>query len=176
MVRTFQIEIRRPLKLWAGLKHSNMTGTGIKPYVHDVCFFTELAMATFGTCCTMWKQIFFFLGKPSLGTFLLKQLGNMLDCLLVHKRLITAAAIENRDRNAPCALSGNTPVSTISDHVVKTNFAPFWCPFHLLDFIQHLLSELIDRREPLLRSTINYRLLRTPVVCILMLNVSSFKQ
>ena len=72
--------------------------------------------------------------------------------------------IEDWDWNSPGTLTADDPVSTVTDHVVKTCHSPFRDPIHFLDFTEHVFTEIFDRCEPLWCRTEDDRLLRTPVM------------
>ena len=104
-----------------------------------------------------------------------KQLCHVRKHRFIHDRRIIFR-IEDRNRHAPCTLTGNTPVAAVCDHIVHALFAPCRDPFHLIDLLQQFFSDLIDRCEPLRRRTINDRLFRTPVMRIRMRDKFQFQQ
>ena len=94
----------------------------------------------------------------------------MVKHFLLHDRR-TVFAIEDRNRNTPKTLTRNAPVFTIRNHVVHAYLTPFVVPDNLMiNFIQQLVTNLIDGAEPLLHGAEDNLLLETVIVRITMGN------
>ena len=127
-----------------------MTGAGIEPYIHDIGFLAEMSCSTFGTGQTFWNQFYCVLGKPDIRTMLAEQLLNVGDGIIIDNRFITFCTVENRNRHAPCALSGNTPVAAICYHIINAVMSPGWEEFYFINLIQRILAEPVNGGKPLL--------------------------
>ena len=75
---------------------------------------------------------------------------------------------EQRNRNTPCSLTGDTPVRTVGNHRLDTVLSPGRDPFNTLDGIESLLSEAgpVHGNKPLRCGSENNRCLMTPAVRI----------
>ena len=75
---------------------------------------------------------------------------------------------EQRDRHAPGALAGDTPVGTITDHAGDARLSPLGQPFDGLDGLKGGLAQtaLIHADEPLRRGPKDNRGLVAPAMWI----------
>ena len=72
-------------------------------------------------------------------------------------------SIEDWEWHTPSTLTRDYPVTTVTNHVVKTNFTPLRMEFNFFNLIQNLLTEFRNRGKPLWHSTPDDWFLRTPV-------------
>ena len=91
--------------------------------------------------------------------------------------LFTAVfAVENRDRNAPGALAGNTPVTAVFNHARNTVLAPGGYPFNRFYRLNGFIGKIRNRAEPLFGRAENYRLFATPAMGVLVGNFLNSKK
>ena len=151
-----------------------MTGAGVKPNIHNIRFFTEMGSAAFWANQTFRNQFLYIFGKPNIRAMFSNQLLHPFNSGIIDNRFITFGTIENRDWHTPGSLSGNTPVATISNHVINSIMPPGWEEFNFINFIQCFLTEPVYRSKPLLCCTEQRWLFTSPAVRILMLDKFQF--
>ena len=117
-----------------------------------------------------------FLFKPNVRAELAEQFGNLLDRLVVADRLAAVFAIEDRDRQSPVTLSGDTPVRSLSDHGNDPVFAPCGDPFDVVAGFDSFFFEGIDRAEPLRRCSEDDGILASPAMGIFMFHLFGCEQ
>ena len=150
--------------------------TGVKPYVHDVLFLCKQTIWRFFIHITIRQKILCFTFKPDIGTMLFKQIGDVFKYFHIHDRR-TVFTIDDRNRYTPKTLSGNTPVTTIGNHVMHSLLAEVVMPFDLIvDFIQQLWLDLINGTEPLLDRSENNLLFQSVIMRIAVSDVFYCKQ
>ncbi len=123
------------------------------------------------------------LGEPGVGALVLEGLGDARVDVLVVKDLVLALAHENRKRHAPGALARQHPVGLVGDHALDAVLAGLGHPTGLFDrvdreFAQGLSARRVGegpvhRKEPLRRVAEDHRLLRSPAMRILVLELSA---
>ena len=162
LVRTFQIEVSWIFEFWTVYYNSIPWRTGVEPYVHDICFFLEFAIWWTWMGKSFWQEVFSITFPPYNRTVLFKELSHMLDSFSCHD-CCTIFSIEDRKGNSPSTLTRDNPVATVTNHIVKTNFTPFWVELHFFNFIQDFLAEFRYRGKPLWYCTPDDWFFRTPV-------------
>jgi len=120
LVAAFKIQVSRISQL-IGVRtphHGHVGCTGVKPHVERVfglLVHFRFKIRKFGRCQT----------SPGFDAFFFNDVGNLVKDL--HRFRMQFAGFlmdEEGQRNAPVSLTGNTPVRTVGDHVVQTDFAP----------------------------------------------------
>ena len=71
--------------------------------------------------------------------------------------------IEDWQWHTPSPLTRDNPVTTVTNHIVETYFAPFRMEFNLFNFVQNFLTEFRNRCKPLWYCPPDDWLLSTPV-------------
>ena len=144
---------------------SSMRASGVKPYIHRIGFLAEFSIWGAWVCIALRQQLLRVLFKPDIAAMLTEQLCHMGKYSLIHNRRIILR-IENRNRNTPCTLTGNTPVTAIGNHIVHALLSPLRNPVNIRNLCQQLFTNLINRRKPLRCCTEDNRLLCSPVMRI----------
>src|SRR5690606_39950671 len=72
-----------------------------------------------------------------------------------------------------CSSDLYTPVAPISHHIIDTFPPPGWNPAYIVNSLQCLLAKTFNRGKPLFRSAVDYRVLASPAIRVLVLNFSS---
>ena len=132
LVAAFKVQVSRPGKTGEMVEDSAMGRPGVKPNIHDVRFLTEVGTAAFGALRTFRQQFFCRMGPPSVAAFLFEDGSQMTDCIRGDERFSAVFTVEDRNRHAPDALTGNTPVMTVTDHIVDTGFTPARDPLDII--------------------------------------------
>ena len=148
LVRAFQVQINRPAQLLTLIGHGQMAAAAVKPNVHNVGFLAELMAATF-TGQALGDQLGSVLGKPDVGAMLGKQLLDVRNRFIINNFLAAFLAVENRNRYTPGTLTGDAPVAAVFHHIIDAVMAPGRDPLHIVNFLQGLLTEAVNRAEPL---------------------------
>ena len=165
LVIAFQIYVNRGLLTFAVLDNSTPGGTGIKPYIHGVGFLVELTAAAL-TLDACRQNLSSRHVEPCVGTLFTEQISNGLNRLLIYQRLAALLAGEDRNRNTPDTLTGNTPVGTLTDHGGHALLTPAGNPLDVLTSLDCVILERINRAEPLLGGTEDDRVFAAPAMRI----------
>ena len=166
LVAAFKVEIGWCLELFSLLHDRCMRNTGVEPDIENVHFLTEIIMAATWADGAVRQELFGFFFVPDVAARLFEKVGDMVHDLAIGQSFIAFAAIEDRDRYTPAALTADTPVGTVFDHVVDAVASPVRNPLHIVDVLECFLAELIGFHgdEPLLCSPENDRFLAAPTV------------
>ena len=142
-----------------------MAETGIHPHV-------ECVIAARGS---FWKPdesspsgIVEF--EPGIRAALGKNIGHFVDGSRVEDRC-ALGIVENRERNAPCALTRDAPVWAGFHRATDAVAAPMWKPFRGIHLCECLAADQVDTNEKLFYRTEDHRQLRAPAMGIRMLMV-----
>ena len=165
LVIAFQIYVNRGLLTFAVLDNSTPGGTGIKPYIHGVGFLVELAAAAL-TLDACRQDLSSRHVEPCVGALFTEQISNGLNRLLIYQRLAALLAGEDRNRNTPDTLTGNTPVGTLTDHGGHALLTPAGNPLDVFTSLDCVILERINRAEPLLGGTEDDRIFAAPTMRI----------
>ena len=176
LVSALQVQVSRPSQVWSFHQHCCVAGTGVKPNVHDVGFFSEFFASALFTFGSLWKDFLSFMGPPCIRAFFAEQVGNCFDRLLVDVEFSTFFAVEDWNWNTPQSLTGDTPVGAVGDHVLDAAFTPSRNPFNLFDFTDCIFFEILHRAEPLFGCTVDDWVFTSPAVWVLMDNLFNRKQ
>ena len=172
LVAAFKVHINRPCQFRAYFGNSCMRRTAVKPNVHNVAFFGKVFAAAVRAGGAFRQNFFCFVFPPCVGTFFLEQIGNGVNGFVGNHRFAAFFAVERRNRNAPYALTRNAPVVAVGNHVMDTAFAPGRNPFNFVgNGSKRIITETVDRCEPLLGCAVNNRVFAAPAVCVLMADV-----
>ena len=119
-----------------------MRYTAVEPNVHDIVFLSELTAAALAlhACRDEFGCI---LSPPCVASLLAEQFSDSTDGIIVADRLAAVLAVNNRYRNAPCSLTGDTPVASVTDHALDTVLAPLGYPLNALDSLDSLVLEAV---------------------------------
>ena len=169
LIGTFQIQVSRPLEAVILFHYRRVRNAAVEPNIHDVIFFGEFLAAAF-TLYFRREEFRQILCPPCIGAFLAEQCCNIVNCGIVDNRLFAVLAVNNRNRNAPGTLTGNTPVTPVTNHALDTVFAPFRNPANVFNCLDCLILKAVYRAEPLFSSTVDNRLMAAPAVRILVDN------
>ena len=171
LVTAFEVHSNRPGKLRTLCSNSHVRGTAIEPYVHDVGFLMEVLAAAFRADSAFRQQLFSSMSPPCVTALFFEPVSNGVNSSLVNQMLAAVVAVEYRDRYAPYALTADAPVMTVANHVMNTLLAPGRNPLNIVDRFQCVITEAVDRSEPLRGCAENNRVFAAPAVCILVLDV-----
>ena len=166
LVGALQIQISRPLQAIVLFHDSSVGNTAVEPDVHDVIFLGELLTAALALYFRRqeFRQI---LCPPSISALLAEQSGDVTNGGVVDDGLFAGLAVDDRDRYAPCSLTGDAPVAAVTNHALNALFAPLRNPLDGFDCLDCLILKAIDGTEPLLGCTVDDGLVAAPAVRIL---------
>ena len=167
LVAAFEVEVDIAVDFGVGADDGGERGTAVEPYVHDIGFFGKFMTAAFAGVA-FGQEVFGFSGEPYLRTaFFPEELLQMSDGFFGDDGFAAVFAVEDRDRHAPGALTGDAPVAAVADHVVDAVSAPGGDPLYILiDGFQRFFAEAVDGGEPLFRGAEEDRFFAAPAVGI----------
>ena len=148
----------------------------IKPDVHNVIFFSDMARTAFGTFETFGQKFRRRAFHPSIRAFFFKYFCNVFNRGIVYDNFIAIFTVENRDRHTPCSLAGNTPVRSVFNHIWNSLFAACRNEFHIFNRIKGLFAEFINLYKPLGRCPVDYRVFTSPTMGVAVVNIRCSKQ
>ncbi len=105
--------------------------------------------------------------EPCVGALFAEDVGNGLYRIVRADGLAAVGAVEDRDGQAPAALTGDAPVGTLADHGDHAVMAPLGQPLHVVAGGAGLVLEGVDGAEPLVGGAVEYRALAAPAVGVL---------
>ena len=119
-----------------------MRYTAVEPYVHDIVFLSEFTAAALAlyACRDKFACI---LSPPCIAAFLAEEFRDSIDSLVIAYRLAAVLTVNNRYRNAPCSLTGDTPVTSVAYHALDSVLAPLRDPLNRLDCLDSLVLEAV---------------------------------
>ena len=134
---------------------------------HDVLLLIEGCAAALGAGCALGEQLGGVLIEPGVGALFAEDIGDVEHGFPVDIGLAAILAVEDRDRHAPLALAGDTPVLAVADHRGDAILAPCRDPANGVDSVDSLILEVIHGAEPLVGRAEEDRGLASPAVRIL---------
>ena len=123
-------------------------GAGIKPDVHYIRLFPELTALTMGAKRQFPEDLFRRKAPPAVGTLAAEKVLDLPDPRGISHYTLASLAIESGYGDSPDSLSTDAPVGSLLDHVGDPFLAPFGYPLDLVDLIEGIILESIDRDEP----------------------------
>src|SRR5690554_1619238 len=161
LVGAFQVHIGRELaQFFAYTEYGVVGDAGIEPHIQGIQHFFVLV----GVCA---QQFVLVDVVPGVDATDFHRLGHFLDQRLgVRVQLLGFLMDKQRDRHAPGALTGDTPVRALLKHGFDTVLAPTRHPADALDGFQGIGAqvELVHADEPLGGGPVDQRGLGTPAV------------
>ncbi len=152
-----------------------MRRTAVEPAVESVVFTREMRSAAMRTF-----EIAEYLGRrhliPRVRALFSEKRGDLFYRFIRAYGFSAFFAIENRYRKSPMALSGNTPVRSVENHLRYSFLAPRGNPFNILDSLNGLVLKCVYGAEPLRCRSENNRIFTSPTVWVLMNYVFGRKQ
>ena len=167
LVSTLQIEVSRPAQFRTLFQNAKVGGTGVKPYIQNILFLFEGMTAAFRAGEAFRQEVIRSMQVPGIGTFFSEHLSNCFNRGLVDNRLAAVFAVKDRNRNAPSSLTGDAPVISVTDHRGNPVTAPFGNPLYIVDCLDSVFLDCVNRTEPLFGCTEHNRLFAAPAVRIL---------
>ena len=164
LVSTFQIDIGRPQFGCPVHQGCKVSRAGVKPAVQRVGFLGEGLAATVGAGEAFGSKLHRFLFKPNIGTEFIKQSRDLCNRFGGGNGLAAVFAVEYGDGQTPAALTGNTPVGTLTDHAGHPVLAPGRIPLNIFNSLHSLILKGFHTAEPLRGCTKDGRLLAAVVV------------
>mmetsp|Transcript_37489 Transcript_37489/g.50733 ORF Transcript_37489/g.50733 Transcript_37489/m.50733 type:complete len:308 (+) Transcript_37489:1405-2328(+) len=164
LVRAFEVEVcgvRDPLPL---ADDASPGGAAVEPHVHRVPALGPHVRLFLERLGEQVHLVHLVPGVTPVGAHNLLHVG---DRLLRHEGVTGFFVVEYRDRDTPGALPRDAPVVTGCRHRTDTVLAECWGPRHLVNGLHGAVPESVDGRKPLLGATEDGRLLRAPVVRVL---------
>ena len=116
------------------------------------------------------QKFFRRITPPCIGAFFFHNVLHFSDSFRGNHIFSAIITVESGNRHAPGTLAGNTPILTVTDHIVKTVMAPRGNERCIVHCFQCFFTEIIDRSKPLLCRSVNDGVLTTPAVSILVMN------
>lgn len=171
LVGPFEVHFAGIIHAFALTEDAVPGGAGVEPHVHDVLFLVEMGAAAEGALVAFGQELFRGVSPPCVGAFLFDDVHDVLHGVFIDDVFAAVVAVEGRDRHAPGALTGNAPVLTVADHVVQTVMAPCRIERGGIHRSERVLAVGIDGSKPLVRRTVDDRVLAAPAVRVLMVDV-----
>ncbi|MCY1500632.1 hypothetical protein D9M68_346800 [compost metagenome] len=178
LVRTFEIDVGRPLQVRTVFERKGVGRTGIEPDVEDVHDLVPL----FVVVVVSEEAILGTFGKPGVRTFLLESVEDAGVDGLVDQDL-TLVVGKDRDRHAPGALTREHPVRASLDHRAQAVLAGAGNEAGVVDRRKRTRTQrrsvaerLVHIDEPLRCVAEDHRLLGTPGMRIGMLQAAAGKE
>ncbi len=149
LVKTLEIHCCGP-EVLVLLHGSKVGGTGVEPTVQSVLFLREpLVTAAVRADEALGQDLARVTLKPGIGAVFAKELGDRGDTFVRNDGLAAVGAIENRDRQTPLALAGDTPVAALADHGLHAVDTPTGHPAHIVAGLAGLVLKGLYGAEPL---------------------------
>ena len=140
---------------------------GVEPDVQDILLLFKGLATALGAGKSFREEVVGGVEVPGVGAFLREHPGNRLDRLVVHDRLAAVLAVEDGDWHAPPTLAGDAPVVPVADHRGDPVAAPLGDPLDVVDRLDRVLLDRINRAEPLFGRPEHDRLFAAPAVGVL---------
>ena len=153
------------------LEHGLMAHAGIEPDVDDIGFFFEITLMAFRTFQSCRKKSLRRMREPGIRSFFFKELQDLRLGFFDKMNSRAMFAPDDRDRNAPIALTGKAPLRPRLHHGPYSFLAPIGDELYVLvDGSKHALSEVlvVDLHEPLRRCAKENRLFTAPAMRVTM--------
>mmetsp|Transcript_10667 Transcript_10667/g.26257 ORF Transcript_10667/g.26257 Transcript_10667/m.26257 type:complete len:227 (-) Transcript_10667:1576-2256(-) len=159
-------KIQSHLLRGAFLQHSRPRRAGIEPNVHGIRALDPLIglrPVLFG------QEVDLVHFPPGVAAVFGEDGLHVVQSVLVEQDLGPARllVVKDRDGDSPGTLTGDAPVSAGFDEGVDAVFAHFRDPLNRIDRLQRILPKSLHAREPLIRGPEYRRLLRPPIVRVL---------
>ena len=149
LVCALQIEICGPLVILVVVQYCKVRGSGVEPAVQGVGLLGEMLAAAMRTNKGIGQKLCSLLFVPNVRAMLAKRLGYDVNGLIGANGLLALLAVEHGNGQTPMALTGDTPVGSISHHLLDAFSSPIGKPLNVLASLDRIILKRLHRAEPL---------------------------